>query len=136
MNDDGVPISGYTHLLFEVKACSNLFVILSEKSLFLNGNFILTLLGSNQDRRLNGIKDSCIKCSTMSTHVQKTTLDCNAFKPFFVSWDNRGAFSVGTGLDITKQPFLEYRTKKKFSFNFLSVNSLKGNATWRFRVGE
>ncbi len=135
MNDLGVPVSGFSQLMFEVKACANAYLVLSERSSFANdkGNYFMIMLGASKNR-INGIKDSCFKCSTFHAHPVKTTLDCDTFKPFFVTWDNTGSIKVGD--DLNKEVFLHHQSEKNFSLNFLNVMSRKEVANWKFRIGK
>ncbi|XP_067685338.1 fat-like cadherin-related tumor suppressor homolog [Haliotis asinina] len=94
------------------------------------------MLGALRKRRMNGIKDSCFKCSTFHATAVKTTMNCTGFKSYFIKWDNRGYIEVGDGTDITKDKFLHYQSTTKISVNILNVMSQKANVTWRFRVED
>ena len=122
----GLSLVDKTSLRLDIKACQFVVIALTETIVIKHdlGNYLLTILGYDQNNE-SIIKDSCFKCKARKTKKRKV-LDCNTFKPFWLSWnDKRREFLVGEGEVINKNVLLRYRRRDTYPLYFLQLTSGK-----------
>ncbi|XP_046341389.2 protocadherin Fat 1-like [Haliotis rufescens] len=135
MNERGVPITGKNSLVFQIKACSDAYFILSEKHRFNKPDerFFLVILGATPNANVNGIRDSCLKsCNKPSTKSTGRWLYCSTFRTFWLAWDGNGGLGLGSGPQVLRNPLMKLRTPRPFLINFLTLWGQANRVEWRF----
>lgn len=120
---------GKTSLQFKVKACSNVYLALSE----LKGHTqtltyeIAIGLDNNSQSQIRESVNGNVKA-----RVVKPCLDCFEMRPFWVTWQ-RGDILIGHGDTIGENKFLIWHPVRPHSINAVSMAfDGTGLAAWEF----
>ncbi|XP_046561080.1 protocadherin-like wing polarity protein stan [Haliotis rubra] len=122
MNERGLPITGQNSLIFQIKACSNAYFVLSEKYRFSKPDqrFFLVILGATATSSVNGIRDSCLRsCDKPSAKKVGQWLHCSTFRTFWLAWDEHGGLGLGSGAVALRNSLMKLRSPRPFPLNFL-----------------
>ena len=137
VNDKGIPITREGKVYMEIKGCGNAFFILTQSAKFgdKGGTYYVVLLGTSNNGKINGIKDSCFTCKDLKATKYEKLLDCNRFNKFWVTWDDRGNIKFGRGMDTSETPLLDYTGSSPFTINYLNLLSSKYKVQWKIISG-
>ncbi|XP_041349470.1 protocadherin Fat 4-like [Gigantopelta aegis] len=133
VNDQGIPITAEGKVYLQIKGCGNAFFILTKSAKFSDkgGTYFVVLLGSGNNGKINGIKESCFSCKQLKATKYEKLLDCNRFNKFWVTWNDKGNIKFGRGMDITGAPLLDYTGSTPFRINYLNLLSSKYKVKWK-----
>ncbi|XP_046556847.1 uncharacterized protein LOC124266073 [Haliotis rubra] len=121
-----IDISQKESLLLQVRGCTDLYVVLREKE---GGEEAAIGIGINSNNGL--IMKPCITC-TAQYGAASAYLDCEAFKPFWVTWAGM-TVKIGRGHDVGMQEILSTTSTKAYRINLLR---LAGVANWIIETGD
>lgn len=135
VHDMGVDITGHTSITFQVMACNDAHIALSQSKGVDTNNTYEIVIGGWSDQR-SVIRD-CKQCAHMdTTYNMAHPIDCNKYLPFWISWANN-IIRVGTGSIVGKSQFMMWNDTAPHDVNYVAVATAWGSpGHWQFNVGK
>lgn len=134
LHDMGVDVTGHTSLTFQVKACNDAHIALSQDKGVDSRNTYEVVIGGWSGRR-SVIRD-CKQCAYKARSNKRQTVNCKTYLPFWIGWEN-GIIRVGTGNVVGNGQFMMWNDAGPHDVNYVAVSTGFGsNGDWKFNVGK
>ncbi|XP_041372466.1 protocadherin beta-9-like [Gigantopelta aegis] len=120
LNDLGIEVTRYGHLVFELKACQDAFIFLDETKSHVN--YYQIVLGASGNTWC-GLRDRCDGCAS-KVSANGAFLNCSSYVPFWLTWDDQGKVLFGQGGNPGDDVIFTFTdTTTGFEIHYLSVSS-------------
>ncbi|XP_056004596.1 C3 and PZP-like alpha-2-macroglobulin domain-containing protein 8 [Ostrea edulis] len=127
IEDLNAYIRQYNHVIFDVKACNDAHVILSEQHSDVNNSYEIVIGGWGNTK---SVIRTCKQCQPRTSFIGNP-LSCDSFKSFWISWEN-GAIRVGRGHIIGHGEFMKWTDPSSHLVNYVGISTWPGSSTeWK-----
>lgn len=135
LHDLGMDVTGHTSFTFNVKACHDAHIALSQDKGVDSRNTYEIVIGGWSDQQ-SVIRD-CKQCAHMDTQNRiPHPLSCSQYRPFWVSWANN-IIRVGHGNIVGKSQFMMWNDTAPHEVNYVAVATGFGSSgEWDITVGN
>lgn len=134
MADQGLSVTGKTSITFEVMACNDAHIALSETKGDDSHNTYEIVIGGWADSQ------SVIRTFKQGPHMdtaahQNHPVDCHKYMPFWISWAN-GVITVGKGNTVGQNTFMTWKDPHPHPVNYVAFATGFGSTgKWKFPLG-
>lgn len=139
INKYNLDLSGITSIMYEVKACKDAFVLLSNSDVKNSTNPLYEIQFGNflnsRSRILYRINDSLDAGSRyMQYKNTPNILNCNMYLPFWISWAG-GKITYGTGLVVAENTLDSWISTNQFAVRGIEVyTSFSETGDWNIHL--
>ncbi|CAC5389073.1 unnamed protein product [Mytilus coruscus] len=141
INKYNLDLSVITSLMYEVKACKDAFVLLSNSDVKNSSKPLYEIqFGNNFNRKsriLYRINDSLDAGSRYMQFINsRNILNCNVYLPFWISWAG-GKITYGTGLVVAENTLDSWINTNQFAVNGIEVyTSFSETGDWKIHIED
>ncbi|XP_052059521.1 uncharacterized protein 5-like [Mytilus californianus] len=139
INKYNLDLGGMTSLMYEVKACKDAFVLLSNSDVKNSSKPLYEIQFGNsfnkKSRILYRINDSLDVGSRYMQYINSLNiLNCNMYLPFWISWAG-GKISYGTGLVVDENMLDSWISTNQFAVKGIEVyTSFSETGDWKIHI--
>ncbi|OWF48285.1 C3 and PZP-like alpha-2-macroglobulin domain-containing protein 8 [Mizuhopecten yessoensis] len=135
LHDSGLDVTGHTSFTFQVKACHDAHIALSQDKGVDTKNTYEIVIGGWGDQQ-SVIRD-CKQCAQMDVENHMPhPLSCTQYRPFWISWANN-IIRVGQGDIVGKSQFMMWNDTSPHDVNYVAVATGFGSSgDWQITVGN
>ncbi|CAC5426635.1 unnamed protein product [Mytilus coruscus] len=136
LNKQPILISEQTSLVFSVRACKHVRIILAENDTFRRPSLEAIIGKWFTKSRIKQCSDfSCSDSNQMDWVEENDMLSCEEFRTFWLSWN--GSVNIGRGNVVGLYPFIISNTSPSFNVQFIGVLTGSGSSDrWTFDKGK
>lgn len=132
IEDLNAYIRQYNNVIFDVKACNDAHVILSEQHSDVINSYEIVIGGWGNTK---SVIRTCKQCQPRTSFIGNP-LSCDSFKSFWISWEN-GAIRVGRGHIIGHGEFMKWTDPSSHLVNYVGISTWRGSSTeWKIPTGR
>lgn len=139
INQYNLDLGGITSMVYEVKACKDAFVLLSNSDVKNSSKPLYEIqLGNSYNSRsriLYRINDSLDAGSRYMQFISsRNILNCNMYLPFWISWTD-GKIAYGTGLVVAENTLDSWISTNQFAVKGIEVyTSFSETGDWNIHL--